>query len=60
MLKMPPGDEDQAATPVLPTRGRDDADTSGSNVRDSVDRSLAATWTIEECIVHRQQLPDQP
>jgi hypothetical protein len=58
-MKLPPHDDDQVPAPQSPTRGREESDTAGSQPRDGVDRRGPTTWTIDECVVHREQLPDQ-
>ncbi len=62
MLRVPPPEKDDPApAPPFPTRGRDeDEATSSAQGRQGIERSAATTWAWHECVVWRQQLPEQP
>jgi len=61
MLKLPVQEEDVPATSQPPiSQGRDESGVSGGAPRDGVDRSSPASWSVDELIVHREQLPEQP
>lgn len=62
MLHLPPIEGDRNTTQsVFPTKGRDeDESLCGAQARESVERSTATTWALHDCVVWRQQLPEQP